>query len=99
MLKGLEIPNLRCVGQVSHRKVNHGRPVPLYEPMAMKGRPDINTLEGWNAAAAKANNRAFCQTFGREPVCSDELKAWEKSNFASEFVWVGNPHDRKDFTV
>ena len=44
-----EIPGLRFVGYASHPRVNHGEPLPLFEPVAPKDRPSINTVEGRNA--------------------------------------------------
>lgn len=43
------IPGLHLVGTVSNPHVNHGEPLPLYEPVTPKGRMSINTVEGWNA--------------------------------------------------
>lgn len=44
-----EIPGLRLVGQIQNPYVNGGAALPLYEMAAPKGKPSINTPEGWNA--------------------------------------------------
>lgn len=67
--------------------VSNGKPLPVFEPVIPEGRPDINTLEGWNTLANKANRRAFAADFGREPVCDAELRAWEHSHFSKDFEW------------
>lgn len=69
-------PGLHCVGQISHPKVNAGQPVPVFEPVASKDRPDINTMEGWNALADSVNRKSFVHAFGREPIDRDELYEW-----------------------
>lgn len=84
-------PGLCYVGDVSDPHVNHGQSLPMFEPVAPEGRPDINTLEGWNAMADKYNRKAFLDVFGREPSCTSELRAWESSYFASDFKWEGIP--------
>lgn len=88
-MEQFNITGMRCIGQVVNTKVNGGRPVPLFEPVPPAGRPSINTMEGWNAAAERANTRAFNQVFGRNPACSDELMAWERSGFDRSFSWAG----------
>lgn len=75
-----------CVGEVSHPQINDGRPLPLFEPASPSNRPSINAVEGWNAAAEKANSRAFFQVFGRYPTCNAELMAWEDSHFSKNFA-------------
>lgn len=75
-MKHLDLAGLLYVGEVSHPNVNQGASVPHYEPMVPENHPGINTLEGWNAAAAKANRRAFTQALGREPKTDAELNAW-----------------------
>lgn len=52
-------PSLRYVGHVSHPHVSDGKPLPVFEPVAPAGCPDINTLEGWTALANKYNSIAF----------------------------------------
>ena len=78
---------LHHVGSVTNERVNGGQPVPLFKPVTPEGKLDINTREGWNAAAEKANHRAFFQAFGRYPSCPAELKAWQNSHFSEDFVW------------
>lgn len=89
MLDLFNIPGLRHVGSVINESVNAGNPVPLFEPISPAGNLNINTLEGWNAAAENANRRAFSQAFGREPSCPAELKAWQDSHFSKAFIWIG----------
>ena len=86
----LNVPGLRYVGHVSHPRVNHGEPLPLFEPVAPEGCPDINTPEGCTAFANKYNSKAFRQVFGRDPVCTTELRAWENSHFSKDFRWDGS---------
>ena len=83
------ISGLRYVGYTSNPRVNNGQPVPLFEPVTLVGRPSINTMEGWNVTADKHNRRSFAKVFGREPVCTDELRAWEESHFSKDFQWGG----------
>lgn len=86
-MRNVNMPGMRYLGHVSHEQVNQGQPVPVFEPAAPAGRPSINTREGWNAVAERANTRAFTQAFGRSPVCPAELKAWERSGFSTSFRW------------
>ena len=44
-----EIPGLRLVGQIQNPHINGGAALPLYEMASPKGKPSINTPEGWNA--------------------------------------------------
>ena len=81
MLNPKEISSLRYVGEISHEKVNEGQPIPLFEPVAPAGKNSINTREVWNTLAERQDRRAFEQCFGREPVCNEELKAWEQKGF------------------
>lgn len=96
MLDLFNTPGLRHVGSVTNERVNGGNPVPLFEPVSPAGNLNINTLEGWNAAAEKANRRAFSQAFGRKPSCADELKAWQDSHFSKDFVWSGKQLYQED---
>lgn len=81
------VPGLRHVGYTSHPRVNHGQPLPLFEPVAPEGRLSINTPEGWNTAADRHNRRSFAIMFGRKPVCAAELRAWEDTDFSKDFQW------------
>ena len=81
MINPFNRQGMRGVGEVSHPQINDGRPLPLFEPVSPKDQHSINTMEGWNAAAEKANSRAFFQVFGRYPTCHAELMAWEDSHF------------------
>lgn len=47
MFNPFDTPGLRYVGEYSHPQVNHGQPLPVFEPVAPAGRPSINSLEGW----------------------------------------------------
>lgn len=87
MLDLFNTPGLRHVGSVINESVNAGNPVPLFEPISPASNLNINTLEGWNAAAENANRRAFSQAFGRDPSCQTELEAWQDSHFSKDFVW------------
>lgn len=82
-------PGLRYVGHVSHPQVNHGLVLPMFEPVPVEGRPDINTQEGWNKLATENNRREFVRLFGRYPICDAELRAWENSHFSKDFCWEG----------
>ena len=81
-------PGLRYAGALSHPHVNGGEPVPVFEPVVLPGQSDINTLEGWNAQADKANSKSFRRVFGRDPVCKAEQRAWECSHFSKDFQWA-----------
>lgn len=48
-----EINGLRHIGFVTRESVNSGESIPLYESITPKGRPIINTLEGWDVLARK----------------------------------------------
>ena len=89
MLDLYNAPGLRYVGYVSHRQVNHGQALPMFEPIPIEGRPDINTLEGWNKLATENNRREFAWLFGRDPICDEELRAWMDSHFSKDFRWEG----------
>ena len=80
-------PGLRYVGHVSHPHVSDGKSLPVFEPVAPTGQPDINTLEGWTALTNKYNSIAFRDIFGRDPICIAELRAWEDSHFSKDFEW------------
>ena len=69
-------PGLRYVGDISLENVNHGHPLPVFEPVSPKNRPGIRTPEGFEAACARVNRRAFVSKFGREPKDDAELDAW-----------------------
>ena len=84
-------PGLRCTGDISHPSESGGAPVPVFEPVALPGQPDINTLEGWTALVNKCNSKAFRQVFGRDPVCIAALRAWEDKHFSKDFRWEGIP--------
>ena len=72
-------PALQFVGFVSQKDVNGGGEVPVFEPVPPKDKPSINTLEGWNAAAARINRRSFIAEFGRAPTCDEEVQNWVRS--------------------
>lgn len=40
------------------------------------GKLSINTREGWAEYAAKTNRQAFINTFGRDPIDSNEVTTW-----------------------
>lgn len=40
------------------------------------GKLSINTREGWAEYAAESNRQAFINTFGRDPIDSNEVTAW-----------------------
>ena len=74
MFKPFEAPGLRYVEHISHPQVN--QPLPVFEPVEPEGRPSINTLEGWTAAADRVNRKSFIAANGREPKNREELYAW-----------------------
>ena len=76
MFDPFKAPGLRYAGEYSHPQVNHGQPLPVFEPVAPKDRPSINSLEGWKASADAENRRSFISANGREPKSSEELYAW-----------------------
>lgn len=76
MFNPFDTPGLRYICEYSHPRVNHGQLVPLFEPVAPEGRPSINTLEGWTAAADRVNHKSFISANGREPRNREELYAW-----------------------
>ena len=67
---------LQYVGELAHPSINDGAPIPLYEMIAPKGGCSINTQEGWNRAADRANRYAFNAAHGRTPESVDELYSW-----------------------
>lgn len=72
-----ELPGLSFVGYIRGDNINHGTPIPLFDPAPPpEGRVSINTLEGWNAAVDKQNRKAFKTAHNREPVNQTELDAW-----------------------
>lgn len=71
-----EIPGCIFAGYTEHPNINEGKPIPIFEPITPKDRPDINTLEGWTLTADKQNRCSFFVVFGREPVSRDELYNW-----------------------
>ena len=76
MFNPFEVPNLRYVGEYSHPQVNHGQPLPMFEPVAPEGRPSINTLDGWIKYADEGNRREFISANNREPINKEELHTW-----------------------
>lgn len=86
MINPFNRQGMRGVGEVSHPQINDGRPLPLFEPVSPKDRPSINTMEGWNAAAEKANSLAFLQAFGRYPTSPAELRSWVDSLLYKDFA-------------
>ncbi len=76
MFDPFNAPGLRYMGDLTHSHVNHGQPLPVFESVAPEGRPSINTLEGWNAAADRVNRKSFISANGREPKNKEELDAW-----------------------
>ena len=76
MFDPFKAPGLRYVEHISHPQINNGQPLPVFEPVAPEGRPSINTFEGWNASADRANRRSFISANGREPQNREELYAW-----------------------
>lgn len=52
------LQSCRLSGVICHPEVNHGQPVPVFTPKGRTdGKPDINTLEGWNAYDQELENR------------------------------------------
>ena len=75
------IPGCTFIGFIAADNVNNGHPIPLFAPgPPPPGKADINTLEGWNAAAEKQNRRSFRVDLGRDPVNDTELRNWIKAN-------------------
>lgn len=72
-----ELPGLSFAGYIRADNINHGVPIPLFNPAPPPdGRASINTLEGWTAAADKQNRKSFKAVHGREPADNAELDAW-----------------------
>ena len=72
-----EIPGYTFAGYVRAENVNGGKPIPLFNPASPPpGRLSLNTLEGWNTAAKKQNQRFFRSVFGHDPVDDAELREW-----------------------
>lgn len=64
-------------GMIRHPEVNNGQPVPVFSPKPRTdGKPSINTLDGWNAAAQEQNRLSFERAIGRPPADDAELNAW-----------------------
>lgn len=76
MFNPYEASGLCYVGEYSDQRVNNGQPLAVFEPVAPEGRPSINTLEGWKAAADRVNRKSFISANGREPENDAELSAW-----------------------
>lgn len=76
MFDPFRAPGLRYAGECSHPQVTHGQPLPVFEPVVPKDHPSINSLEGWAAAADRANLKSFISANGREPKNREELYAW-----------------------
>ena len=70
------IPGLVYVGSIENPDVNHGAPVPLFEPITPKDRSSINTPDGWNAMAKARNLRYFRRRYGRDPHNDEELQRY-----------------------
>jgi hypothetical protein len=62
------INGLTFIGEYSNPHVNAGQPLPLYDfaPRA-DGKPDINTVEGWNRMCHDFAARSLRKQSGREP--------------------------------
>lgn len=78
-LKAL-MPGAEFLGMLTNPNENQSAPLPIFtsKPRA-DGRPGINTLEGWSAAAREINRHSFIDKFGREPVDDSEVNAWVQS--------------------
>ena len=67
----MKVPKIRGLvytGEFNDPRVNGGQPLPLYEPAPRTdGRPDINTVEGWNRMRHGFAARALRKCLGREP--------------------------------
>ena len=64
----LDIPGMTFAGYCSTPEVMNGAEVPLYEPAPRAdGRPDVNTMEGWDLMRHDFAMRALCRCLGREP--------------------------------
>ena len=90
------IPGLVYVGSVTPANVNHGDPVPLFEPIRPKDRPSINTPDGWNAMVKAQNLRYFRRRYGRDPHNDEELQRYanalvDPQNAALPFDAIGIP--------
>lgn len=70
------IPGLVYVRSIVNPDVNHGDPVPLFEPITPKDRPSINTPDGWNAMVKAQNLRYFRRRYSREPHNDNELNRY-----------------------
>lgn len=79
MFDPFKFPGLRYVEDISIEGINNGDPLPLFEFVAPKGRPGINTCEGWERACEENNTRAFVREFGREPDNYNEVRKWVSS--------------------
>ena len=92
MFNPYEAPGLQYIGHVSHPQVNYGQPLPVFEPKAPVDGPSINTEEGWalfHKRMTEENCVYFLQAFGRDPICIEEVEAWERSYFVKDFIWEG----------
>lgn len=68
-----DLPGLTFIGYVKSENINHGAPVPLFQPATPPGQLSINTIEGWNAACNRHHRESFMRHIGREPADSSEL--------------------------
>ena len=69
-----DLPGLTFIGYVKNEHVNHGAPVPLFQPAGPHpGQLSINTLEGWNASCDRHHRESFRRRIGRDPVDDNEL--------------------------
>lgn len=70
---------LILLGYTCEPNVNGMAPVPRYISATPVGRPGIETLDGWNAAADHQNRRSFKAAKGRYPNSRAELDLWMQS--------------------
>lgn len=79
MFDPFKFPGLRYVEDISIEGINNGEPLPLFECIAPKDRPGINTREGWMRACIERNTQAFRDEFGREPLNYEEVQSWVRT--------------------
>ena len=73
------IPGLVFVGYRSDPRINGGAPTPHYEfAKRLEGKPSINTLEGWNAAAEENAVHNYRKRLGIEPPSIKAAVQWHE---------------------
>ena len=81
-----QIPGLVFTAYRSDPLINEGAPIPCYEVAErIDGKPSINTLEGWNAAAQENAVHNYRKLLGKEPPSGAAAMRWQRELIEQEF--------------